>query len=89
MYRGRGWAAVCDGTAWGSLNALKPKTPAVPAKPFKAYAPGFVHVDVKYLPQTADQMRRSYLFVAIGRATRWVFVAVKPNKSAAAVLKWQ
>ena len=39
-------------------------------------------MDVKYLPQMADQSRRSYLFVAIDRATRWVFVAIKPDKTA-------
>jgi len=37
---------------------------------------------LKYLPQMADQTRRSYLFVAIDRATRWVFVQIKTNKSA-------
>jgi len=29
---------------------------------------------VKYLPQMADETKRSYLFVEIDRATRWVFV---------------
>lgn len=53
-------------------------------KPFKAYAPGFLHVDVKYLPQMADETRRRYLFVAIDRATRWVFIQIKANKTAAA-----
>ena len=57
--------------------AAKPK-----AMPFKAYVPGFVHVDVKYLPQMADQDKRRYLFVAIDRATRWVFVAVYAAKTA-------
>lgn len=52
-------------------------------KPFKAYEPGFVHVDVKYLPQMADETARRYLFVAIDRATRWVFIQIKPNKTAA------
>jgi transposase InsO family protein len=55
-----------------------------PHKPFKAYAPGFVHVDVKYLPQMADETARRYLFVAIDRATRWVFIQIKANKTAAA-----
>jgi hypothetical protein len=31
----------------------------------------------------ADQTSRSYLFVAIDRATRWVFVQIKKDKSAA------
>jgi transposase InsO family protein len=51
-------------------------------KPFKAYQPGYVHVDVKYLPQMADEPRRRYLFVAIDRPSRWVYVAVKPDKTA-------
>lgn len=39
-------------------------------KTFKDYAPGFVHVDIKYLLQMADEAARRYLFVAIDRATR-------------------
>ena len=42
-----------------------------------------MHVDVKYLPQMADEDRRRYLFVAIDRATRWVFVRIYPAKTAA------
>ncbi len=34
------------------------------------------------LPQMADEARRRYLFVAIDRATRWVYVALKPDKRA-------
>ena len=60
-----------------SVDADKPK-----AKPFKAYVPGFVHVDVKYLPQMVDEDRRRYLFVAIDRATRWVFITVYATKTA-------
>ena len=48
-----------------NLNALRPKTPAEPHKAFKTYEPGFLHVDVKYLPQMADETTRRYLFVAI------------------------
>jgi transposase InsO family protein len=51
-------------------------------KTFKDYAPGFVHIDVKYLPQMADECTRKYLFVAIDRATRWVYLEVLPDKSA-------
>ena len=54
------------------------------AKPFKAYEPGYVHIDVKYLPQMADESARRYVFVAIDRATRWVFIALKSHKTAAA-----
>jgi transposase InsO family protein len=40
-------------------------------------------VDVKYLPQMADATSRRYLFVAIDRATRWVFIRVYKSKTAA------
>ena len=66
----------------GNLNALKPAPAQEPHKAFKSYEPGFVHMDVKYLPQMQDESRRRYLFVAIDRATRWVFVALKKDKSA-------
>ena len=64
------------------LQDLKPKAPKPAHKPFKAYEPGYLHVDVKYLPQMADENRRRYLFVAIDRATRWVFVRIYPAKTA-------
>jgi len=46
------------------------------------YVPGFVHVDVKYLPQMPDQDQRTDLFAAIDRATRWVYVEILADKSA-------
>lgn len=39
-------------------------------KSFKDYEPGFIHIDVKYLPRMADEDKRRYLFVAIDRATQ-------------------
>lgn len=51
-------------------------------KPFKVYEPGYLHVDVKYLPQMPGESSRRYLFVAIDRATRWVFVRIMDTKSA-------
>jgi transposase-like protein len=67
------------------LKALLPREESgKPAyQPFKDYAPGFVHVDVKYLPQLPDEDQRRYLFAAIDRATRWVYVEILPEKSAA------
>ena len=59
------------------------KTPST-TKRFKAYEPGYVHIDVKYLPQMVDESARRYVFVAIDRATRWVFIAIKSHKTAAA-----
>ena len=38
---------------------------------------------MKYLPKMDDESRRSYLFVAIDRATRWVFICVFTAKTAA------
>ena len=66
-----------------NLKALLPKASPEPRKAFKAYEPGFLHVDVKYLPQMADETTRRYLYVAIDRATRWVFVRILPAKTAA------
>jgi transposase InsO family protein len=65
------------------LSDLKPKAAKPAHKPFKAYEPGYLHIDVKYLPQMADEGRRRYLFVAIDRATRWVFVRIYTAKTAA------
>ena len=45
-------------------------------KTFKSYEPGFLHIDIKYLPQMPDEHARRYLFVAIDRATRWVFLRI-------------
>ena len=56
-------------------DLVEPKG-AAPAtkKTFKDYEPGFVHIDIKYLPQMPDETAKRYLFVAINRATRWVFI---------------
>ncbi len=67
----------------GNLRDLKPKAPKPAHKPFKAYEPGYLHIDVKYLPQMIDEDRRRQLFVAIDRATRWDFVRICPAKTAA------
>ncbi|WP_165742092.1 IS481 family transposase [Candidatus Thiosymbion oneisti] len=68
-----------------NLKALMPQEDGAktPVKSLKAYAPGFVHVDVKYLPQMPGEDQRRYLFAAIDRATRWVYVELLPDKSAA------
>lgn len=50
-------------------------------KTFKDYEPGFLHVDIKYLPQMPDEKDRRYLFVAIDRATRWVYFHIYGNQS--------
>ena len=64
------------------LADLKPKPDKTPTRTFKDYEPGFVHIDIKYLPQMPDEDHRKYLFVAIDRASRWVCVEIKADKSA-------
>ena len=64
-----------------NLKVLQPQSPRPAVKPFKAYEPGFVHIDVKYLPAIDGEPRR-YLFVAIDRATRWVFIQLKKDRTA-------
>ena len=65
------------------VQAQSPRPKHKAFKAFKAYEPGYLHVDVKYLPQMADETSRRYLFVAIDWATRWVFVRVYKSKTAA------
>lgn len=50
-------------------------------KTFKDYEPGFLHMDIKYLPQMPDETSRRYLFVAIDRATRWVYLHIYADQS--------
>ena len=67
------------------LKSLQPEVEGEikPAKTFKDYEPGFVHVDIKYLPQMPDETSRRYLFVAIDRATRWVWLRIYGDQSEA------
>ena len=48
-------------------------------KKFKNYDPGYIHIDIKYLPKI--DKKRKYLFVAIDRKTRIVFIKIYDNKS--------
>jgi transposase InsO family protein len=58
-------------------------TPAkAPAVAFQTDTPaGFIHIDVKYLPPL--NRRRSYAYVAIDRATRFVCLEILPDRRAA------
>ncbi|OLS44282.1 transposase [Rhodovulum sulfidophilum] len=67
----------------GNLRAPKPKEPGPAHGSFKADDPGDLHIDIKYLPRMADEDRRRYLFLAMDRAARWVFVRICPAQSAA------
>lgn len=50
------------------------------AKKFKEYQPGFIHIDVTYMPKFNGQAY--YLFVAIDRCTRSMIYRVYENKTA-------
>jgi hypothetical protein len=53
-----------------------------PAVAFQTDAPaGCIHIDVKYLPPLGR--RRSYAYVAIDRATRFVYLEILPDRRAA------
>ncbi len=71
-----------------NLKALVPETEdaAKPTKSFKDYVPGYVHIDIQYLPAMADEDERTYLFVAIDRASRTVYMERHREKSQAAAL---
>lgn len=51
------------------------------AKKFKAYEPGYLHIDVTYMPKFNKE--GSYLYVAIDRATRVMYYAIFEFKTAA------
>ncbi|MBC6402612.1 MAG: IS481 family transposase, partial [Hyphomonadaceae bacterium] len=74
---------LANGFGVGNLRELKANSPRPGHSGFEAYQPEYLHMDVKYLPQMADQDRRRHLFVAIDRATRRVFIRVFNAKTAA------
>ena len=61
------------------LNKV-PKEVREKAKKFKEYDPGYLHIDVTYLPKFEG--KKFYLFVAIDRANRLMFFKVYETKSA-------
>ncbi len=70
----------------GISQRPKPDKPAVGS--FEQAGVGFIHIDLKHLP--ALQRRKSYAFVAIDRATRYVYLEIHPKRdgnTAAAFLK--
>lgn len=56
-----------------------PKKEKEKAKKFKAYDPGYLHIDVTYLPKINGV--KYYLFVAIDRATRTLYFKVYDAKT--------
>jgi transposase InsO family protein len=69
----------------GISRRPKPEKPAIGR--FEEATIGFIHIDLKHLP--ALERRKSYAFVAIDRATRYVYLEIHPRrdgKTAAAFL---
>ena len=56
----------------------EPDKPAVGV--FEQARVGFIHIDLKHLP--ALERRKSYAFVAIDRATRYVYLEIHPRRDA-------
>ena len=63
----------------GLSRRPKPDKPSVGT--FEQATVGFIHIDLKHLP--ALQRRKSYAFVAIDRATRYVYLEIHPKRDAA------
>jgi transposase InsO family protein len=65
-------------------HGVSAKAATAPAKAAAAFVTdrpaGFIHIDVKYL--TALDRRRAYAYVAIDRATRFVYLEVLPDRRA-------
>ena len=62
----------------GVSQRPKPEKPQ-PGR-FEEATIGFIHVDLKHLP--ALERRKSYAFVAIDRATRYVYLEIHPRRDA-------
>jgi hypothetical protein len=58
----------------------RPKPDKPPVGTFETTGVGFIHVDVKHLP--ALRRQKSYAFVAIDRATRYVYLEIHPRRDA-------
>lgn len=67
----------------GNLRDLQAKAARLRHGGLKTYKPGYIHLDVKYPPQMAGEPSRRYFFVAIDRATCWVFIGIFKAKKAA------
>jgi transposase len=58
----------------------RPKPDKPPVGTFETTGVGFIHVDLKHLP--ALRRQKSYAFVAIDRATRYVYLEIHPQRDA-------
>src|SRR3954465_12732296 len=72
--------------AAGLSRRPAPAKPETPASKFKEHELGFVHVDVKHLPElrtAGGELRKRHLFVAIDRRSRLAHLAVRDDETEA------
>lgn len=55
---------------------------------FKKYNPGFIHIDLAYLPFLGERRTRLYLLVAIDRITKLVFLKIVSGKQQFQAIKF-
>ena len=67
----------------GRLRDRKAKDGTPKHSGLKPYGLGHLHIDVKYPPCMANETSRGYFFVTINWASRWVFIGIYRNKTAA------
>lgn len=61
------------------LNQLPPLALPEPSQPFEEYECGFIHLDIKHLSRLDG--KPAYVFVAIDRATRFVYAEIHHDRS--------
>jgi transposase InsO family protein len=62
------------------VNQLPPLNPPEPSQPFEQYECGYIHIDLKHLSKLDGEP--AYVFVAIDRATRFVYAEIHTNRRA-------
>lgn len=68
----------------GAMKLPSQQSDSAPShKKFEEASCGFIHIDLKHLPRLEG--KRSYVFAAIDRATRFVFIEIITDRSAATI----
>lgn len=77
------WELLCEAVSNSGLDRCLRHRGVGNLKALKSYVPSYSYMNVKHPPRMADITRENYLLVAVDRATRWVFVAIKNKKNTA------
>jgi transposase InsO family protein len=83
LSRGSVWTALRRAGLSGRLRAAGVEPGTERPAPFEATPFGYVHVDLRYLARLDG--RGEYVFVAIERMTRFAWIEIMPDRSAARV----